>query len=156
MMSEICGKIISAGEIIFTCAYTTVARVPNVLVYTLTLAGAEEILPAGPQQAAESRHAGRDLPLQQRTNSGADLQQVVWTDMPAELHLSKKQTHTVCNPTDMTKLHSEQGEMLKKGKKCVHALQNADASRRQTLNIFCCSAETLTMVARNRKAPFKR
>ena len=58
--------------------------------YPLTLAGAEEILPAGPQQAGESRHAGRDLPLQQRTNSGADLQQVVWTDVPVELHLNTK------------------------------------------------------------------
>ncbi len=50
-------------------------------IYSLTLAGAQEILPAGPQQAGESRHAGRDLSLQQWTNSGADLQQVVCTDV---------------------------------------------------------------------------
>lgn len=62
--------------------------------YPLTLAGAEEILPAGPQQAGESRHAGRDLPLQQWTNSGADLQQVVWTYVPVELHLNTK-TYTL-------------------------------------------------------------
>lgn len=60
--------------------------------HLLTLAGAEEILPASPQQAGESRHAGRDLPLQQRTNSGADLQQVVWTDVPVEFHLNPKNT----------------------------------------------------------------
>ena len=59
--------------------------------YPLTLCGAEEILPAGPQQARESRHAGGDLPLQQRTNSGADLQQVVCTDMSVQFHL---ETHT--------------------------------------------------------------
>lgn len=50
--------------------------------YALTLAGAEEILPAGPQQAGESRHAGGDLGLQERTHSGADLQQVFGTDVP--------------------------------------------------------------------------
>lgn len=56
-------------------------------IHLLTLAGAEQILPASPQKADESRHAGRDLPLQQRTNSGADLQQVVWTDVPVQFHL---------------------------------------------------------------------
>lgn len=54
----------------------------------LTLGGAEEILPAGPQKAGKSRNAGRDLPLQQWTNYGADLQQVVWSDVPVELHLN--------------------------------------------------------------------
>lgn len=53
----------------------------------LTLVGAEQILPASPQQAGESGHAGRDLPLQQRTNSGADLQQVVGADVSAQFHL---------------------------------------------------------------------
>lgn len=61
-------------------AYNEVARVLS-HAHPLTLAGAEEILPAGPQQAGESRHAGGDLPLQQGTNSGADLQQVVCTDV---------------------------------------------------------------------------
>lgn len=53
----------------------------------LTLVGAEQVLPASPQQAGESGHAGRDLPLQQRTDSGADLQQVVGADVPAQFHL---------------------------------------------------------------------
>lgn len=53
----------------------------------LTLGGAEKILSASSEKAGEPRHTGRDLPLQQRTNSGADLQQVVWSDVPVELHL---------------------------------------------------------------------
>lgn len=77
------------------------------VVHSLTLAGAEEILPASPQQAGESRHAGRDLPLQQGTNSGADLQQVVWTDVAVELHLSTNThtdmlSHTFVNQLTMT------------------------------------------------------
>lgn len=58
------------------------------IVHPLTVAGAQEVLPAGPQQAGESRHAGGDLPLQQRTNSGANLQQVVWSDVSVQLHLN--------------------------------------------------------------------
>lgn len=52
------------------------------ILYLLTLGGAEEVLPAGPEQAGEPGHAGGDLPLQQRTHSGADLQQVVCADVP--------------------------------------------------------------------------
>lgn len=60
------------------------------IVHPLTVAGAQEVLPAGPQQAGESRHAGGDLPLQQRTNSGANLQQVVWSDVSVQLHLNTR------------------------------------------------------------------
>lgn len=64
-----------------TLKYLT-CYITHYILHLLTLAGAEEILPAGPEQAGESGHAGRDLPLQQRTNSGADLQQVVCADVP--------------------------------------------------------------------------
>lgn len=50
--------------------------------HLLTLGGAQEILSASPKKAGESGHAGRNLSLQQRTNSGADLQQVVCADVP--------------------------------------------------------------------------
>lgn len=55
--------------------------------FGLTFGGAQEMLAAGPQQAAESGCAGGDLLLQERTNSGADLQQVVCADVPVEFHL---------------------------------------------------------------------
>lgn len=50
--------------------------------FRLTFGGAQEILPASPQQAGESGRAGGDLFLQERTNPGADLQQVVCADVP--------------------------------------------------------------------------
>lgn len=50
--------------------------------FRLTFGGAQEILPASTQQAGESGRAGGDLFLQERTNPGADLQQVVCADVP--------------------------------------------------------------------------
>lgn len=61
--------------------------------FQLTFGGAQEILPAGPQQADESGGAGGDLLLQERTNPGADLQQVVCADVPVKFHLHAR-THT--------------------------------------------------------------
>lgn len=61
--------------------------------FRLTFGGAQEILPASPQQAGESGRAGGDLFLQERTNPGADLQQVVCADVPVQFHLDT-QTHT--------------------------------------------------------------
>lgn len=58
----------------------------------LTFGSAQEMLSAGPQQAAESGSTGWDLLLQERTNSGADLQQVVCADVPVQFHLDT-QTH---------------------------------------------------------------
>lgn len=58
----------------------------------LTFGGTQKMLPAGPQQAGETRRAGGDLLLQERTDSGADLQQVVCTDVAVEFHLDA-QTH---------------------------------------------------------------
>lgn len=76
--------------------------------FGLTLAGAEQILPAGPQQAGESRHAGWDLLLQHRTYPAADLQQVICSDVSVELHLNTRQRQEIDSCADDA---SEQKEL---------------------------------------------
>jgi len=93
-----------------------------VCVCALTLAGAQQVLPAGPQQAGESGDAGGDLRLQQGTDPGAHLQQVVWTDVAVELHLH---THTHTH----TETHRETlSSIVDKHQQQKHELQNTNGN----------------------------